>query len=132
MAEIVNLAGKFTWMTYGSTDHNRVHNCDVVKHLTGGVFSVTGRKTGYDATQPWWTQTPPVLGKKRAEPDLDPGEGEETSNTPSSILRQSPHANLRLSSQEGLWPTRAKVNRTPLVAIRTEASRIRLVTCFNK
>ena len=49
-AEIVNLAGKFTWMTCGSTDHNRVHNCDVVKHLTGGVFSVTGRKTEGEET----------------------------------------------------------------------------------
>jgi hypothetical protein len=82
MTEIVNLAGKFTWMTCGSTDHGRMHNCGVKKHATGNVSSVTGRKTGYDATQAWWTKTSPVLLRKRRNdpfPELDPEQVEETS-----------------------------------------------------
>ena len=84
MTDIVNSAGEFSWMTCGSTDYaNRVHDCDAdTKHATHGVFSVTGRKTGYDATQEWWVKHPTVqLGKRRRGSTPDPDPGVEISST---------------------------------------------------
>jgi len=110
MTEIVNSAGEFSWMTCGSTDHlNRVHDCGVKRHKTKGIFSVTGRKTGYDATQEWWIK-PHIPGKRRRDSiqDLDPEV--DTSSTVTlvsdeteTIASLSPSAHVRsTAANEGV------------------------------
>ena len=102
MTDIVNSAGEFSWMTCGSTDYaNRVHDCDAAtRHATHGIFSVTGRKTGYDATQEWWVKPPPVqLGKRRSgsTPDSDPEV--EISSTVALASKTGTVTTLSLSAQ---------------------------------